>query len=174
MLSEFILPCLAASAITAIVTAFVTRLVTLNHQRTSIALDFEVKKSDLVESTKKSVASGEEFKNTLRNEYLRGRDEGQKAELQNFTIIYEPYQDLIEEYAGLKKRVEMGYDMQLYYSGLPIGQPTRRTTHKNIEFDKDRIDRIFDSELIGTLNNIAQLILNKGMNAKVLPKPSRK
>lgn len=174
MLYELFLPCLATAAITGLFTYFATKIITLKLHKTSVELDFEKQKRQLVEEAKKSVASGEEFANRLLNEYLRGKEDGQKLELQNLTIVYEPYQDLIEEYGGLKKRVEIGYDMQLYYSGLPIGQPTRRPTHKNIEFDKERIDRILDSELMSTLKNVTELILSKGINAKILPKPSRK
>ena len=82
--------------------------------------------------------------------------------------MYEPYQDTVEEYLGLKKRVEMGYSTQFYYSGLPIGVATRKMTHSNIAFDAAKIDKIMNSEVMGTLNGLCQLLVSKGMSGKVL------
>ncbi len=95
-----------------------------------------------------------DFLARLNNEYLRGKEDGRNEELGKFSIIYEPFQDIAEEFMGLKKRAELGYSVQLYYSGLPIGEPTRKITHQNVEYDDRKIDKLMNSELMGSLNNI--------------------
>lgn len=132
-------------------------------------LDFQTKKNALIDSTKNSIVDSPDFLARLNNEYLRGKDAGSKEELQRFSIIYEPFQEVAEEYMGLRKRAELGYSIQLYYSGLPIGESTRKTTHKNVEFDEKRIDKLLNSELMGSLNSMCQLLLTKGIGSKVLP-----
>lgn len=96
--------------------------------------------------------------------------DGKKAELQKFAIVYEPYQVLTEEYFGIKKRAELRYTMQLHYTGMPIGEPTRKSTHTNVEFDGGKIEKIMNSGLMSNLRSLCQLLGSKGMSGKILPR----
>ena len=96
------------------------------HYETIKALDFEKRRNALIDETKEIAILGPDFAARLDNEYRRGKEDGQKIELQKFAIVYEPYQEVTEEYFEIKKRADIGYGMQLHYAGLPIGEQTRR------------------------------------------------
>lgn len=168
-MDQLIITCLITAILTAFITWQIARRFAADHHATTSALNFQTKKNDLIDSTKTSIVDSPDFLARLNNEYLRGRDDGRKEELEKFSIIYEPFQDVAEEFMGIKKRAELGYSVQLYYAGLPIGEATRKTTHTNIKFDEERIDKLMNSELIGSLNGICQLLLTKGIGSKVLP-----
>jgi hypothetical protein len=106
----------------------------------------------------------------LDQEFHRGKEVGKSEELGKFTLSYEPFAETIEEYLGMRKRSTLGYDMQISYSGFPIGHKTRYITHQNIEYDEKRIDALLNNEVASTINNIIQLAATKGMGVKALPK----
>ena len=139
----------------AIGSAVITYLVTTNFHRRKVA----------------SGTSGEDHVLDLRleREFQKGKEAGRLEELANFTLTYEPFEERIEEYMGLKKRSTLGYNMQINYAGFPIGHRTRYVTHNNIEYDEKRINLLFNGELASAVNGIVQLAATKGMNAKALP-----
>ena len=159
--------------VTALTTWYLTQRFISRHHETEKALDFERQRNALIDQTKEKAVLGPDFEARLDNAYRKGKDDGQKSELQKFIIVYEPYQTLTEEYFGIKKRVELGYSMQLHYAGLPIGDATRKATHENVEFDDAKIDKIVNSELMSSLNGLCQLLGSKGMAGKVLPSRRR-
>ncbi len=110
----------------------------------------------------------------LDQEFHRGKEVGHSEELKKFTLTYEPFEERIEEYLGMKKRSTLGYNMQIHYAGFPIGEPTRRITHNNIAYDEKRIEALLNSEVISAINGLVQLVSTKGMNTKVLPHTSKK
>lgn len=110
----------------------------------------------------------------LDQEFHKGKEVGRTEELEKFTLAYEPFSETIEEYLGIKKRSTLGYDMQLYYSGFPIGHKTRYITHQNIEYDEKRVDALLDSEVASTISGIVQLAATKGMNTKTLPRRTKR
>lgn len=110
----------------------------------------------------------------LEREFQKGKEAGRLEELKSFTLTYEPFEERVEEYLGLKKRSTLGYHMQIHYAGFPIGHQTRYVTHNNIEYDEKRIESIFNSELVSAVNGIVQLAATKGMNAKALPGTRKK
>lgn len=105
----------------------------------------------------------------LESEFQKGKDAGRSEELSNFTLTYEPFAESIEEYMGLKKRSTLGYHMQIYYSGFPIGHQTRYITHTNIEYDEKRIEKLLNSEVASAINGIIQMANTKGMKTEKLP-----
>ena len=109
----------------------------------------------------------------LLNEFQKGKEAGKSEELNNFTLTYEPFSETIEEYMGMKKRSTLGYHMQLYYAGFPIGHQTRYVTHNQIAYDKDHIEKLLNSEVASTINTVIQLAATKGMKAKSLPKKEK-
>lgn len=116
--------------------------------------------------------SGEDHVLDLRldREFQKGKDAGRREELGNFTLTYEPFVETIEEYMGLKKRSTLGYDMQIHYSGFPIGHRTRYVTHNSIEYDEKRVDALLNNEVAAAVNGIVQLAASKGMGAKSMPR----
>lgn len=170
MQPEFFLVLIPSVIATALVTWYLTRLYISRHYETTQALDFERKRNALINETKQGAVVGPDFEARLDNSYRMGKEDGQKAELQKFAIVYEPYQVLTEEYFGIKKRAELGYTMQLHYAGMPIGEPTRKSTHTNVEFDEGKIEKIMNSDLMSNLSSLCQLLGSKGMSGKILPR----
>ncbi|MES2361346.1 MAG: hypothetical protein V4646_06050 [Pseudomonadota bacterium] len=119
--------------------------------------------------------SGEDHVLDLRldREFQKGKEAGRLEELGNFTLTYEPFVETIEEYLGLKKRSTLGYDMQIHYSGFPIGHRTRHVTHNSIEYDEKRVDALLNNEVAAAVNGIVQLAASKGMGAKSLPRTGK-
>jgi hypothetical protein len=173
MQADIFLTAIPAVTATALVTWYLTRRFVSQHYETTKALDFEKKRNALIDETKESAVLGADFAARLDNAYRQGKEEGHKAELQKFAIVYEPYQAITEEYFGIKKRAELGYTMQLHYAGLPIGQATTKTTHTNVEYDSAKIEKLMNSELMGSLNSLCQLLGSKGMSGKILPRKVR-
>lgn len=173
MSNQLLLQLIAAVICTALVTWYLTKRFISGHYESVNALDFEKKRNALINDVKGSAVIGPDFEARLDNEYRRGKDDGQKAELEKFAIVYEPYQALTEEYFGIKKRVELGYTMQLHYAGLPIGEATKKPTHTNVEFDDAKIEKIMDSELMSSLTGLCQLLGSKGISGKILPRKLR-
>lgn len=157
-------------ATTAPITWYLTRRFISHHYETAKALEFEKQRNGLIAETKDAATVSPDFAARLDNEYRRGKDDGQKAELAKLTIVYEPYQVVSEEWMGMKKRAELGYSMQLHYAGLPIGEPTRKVLREKVEYDQANIDKIMNNELIAGLGQMCQLLASKGMSGKVLPR----
>ena len=131
--------------------------------------DFEAKKNALVSETKAQLKIDDGQMAILQNEYLRGKIDGANEEISKFSVTYQPYSIVKEEYMGMKKRAEIGYEMQIFYDRFPVGDPTKRVTNEDVKFDQEVIDKIMNNELIGFLNNASQLMLAKGMKTKTLP-----
>lgn len=161
------------SFVAALVVALITFFITKSWVEKKYQLDFEVKKNYLVDDARRTTIGGGEVSARLENEYLRGVEDGRKSELEKFAITYEPYEEVIEEYLGIKRRVEVGYDMQLFYSGLPVGDSTRKVTHKNVEFDEKKLEKMMNNDVVGALNNLTQMMLTRGISSKVLPRKRR-
>lgn len=106
----------------------------------------------------------------LRDEFNRGAESGRAEELAKFSISYEPFSELHEEWMGMKKRARLGYDMQLSYNGLPVGHQARYVTHSNIEYNQENIDRLLNSEVAKAVSTVAQVVATKGIGTTTLPR----
>ena len=106
----------------------------------------------------------------LEREFQKGKEAGRAEELGKFTLTYEPFEERVEEYLGLKKRSTLGYHMQIHYAGFPIGHQTRHVTHNCIEYDEKRIEMLLNNDVASAVNGIVQLATTKGINAKALPR----
>ncbi|WP_152244530.1 MULTISPECIES: hypothetical protein [Xanthomonas] len=106
----------------------------------------------------------------LRDEFNHGVAFGRAEELARFSISYEPFSELHEEWMGMKKRARLGYGMQISYNGFPVGHQTRYVTHSNIEYNQENIDRLLNNEVATAVSAIAQLVATKGIGTKTLPR----
>ena len=167
---------LTTMILTAVVVAAVTYELTKRSCRKTIGVelerDFEAKRNSLVGEAKVQLRNDEGHIALLHNEYLRGKTDGANEEIAKFSVTFQPYSIVKEEYMGIKKRAELGYEMQIFYGQFPIGDPTKRITNEDVKFDQGVIDKLMNSEVMGFLNSVSQLMLTKGMNTKVLPKKS--
>lgn len=171
---EVIVFSLLAAFFASAITFLVTKKAVTANQKSALALDYEVKKSALIQEASGAVLQSDHYKDKLDLEYKRGFSDGQKAELDKFLITYEPFDRTVEEYLGIKKRVEIGYSSSIFYSGFKIAGPAREVTHENVEYNQERIEKILNSEVAGSINALAQFALSKGVNSKMLPRKSTK
>lgn len=120
-------------------------------------------------------ASLEEFKNSdefctrLSLEYSKGKEDGAAEELKKFQLTYTPV--VIDHENFITHKVDIGYDMQLHYSGFPIGEPTRRITHHK-EKSKDENIKMLLSAVDSLLNTI-QVAANRRIPITVNKTPKR-
>lgn len=91
---------------------------------------------------KKEIRQSEGYEAILAREYARGKCDGAKEELAKFQITYTPV--LVEGDNFFKKSTNVGYEMQMYYSGFPVGEPTRRITHHSEKSKDENINKIID------------------------------
>ena len=79
----------------------------------------------------------------LQLRYEEGVRDGAEQELQKFHITYTRVQ--IENDNFFQNTVDIGYDMQIHYSGLPIGEPTRRITHRDQKAKDENILKLLET-----------------------------
>jgi len=88
-------------------------------------------RTTLLEAQKQSAEAA------LEREFLRGKAAGAEEELARFEIRYQPI--LIDDDGFWNHSFEAGYEMQLHYAGLPVGDPTRRITHEQQKSNDENI-----------------------------------
>jgi hypothetical protein len=110
----------------------------------------------------------DDYKNNLENNYLKGKIDGAKEELEKFTFNYEPYVDIFETY--FRKTVEVGYQIQIFYNGMPIGDPTKRVVKHNEKFKDENVKHLVD-QVNETIKSIAQIGISKGIKVKTTDTP---
>lgn len=110
----------------------------------------------------------EEFKALLEVEYRKGVEEGEKKALGDFGLSYEPYVEVTDTF--LKRTADIGYMMQMFYKGLPIGDPMKRITSHEEKFKEDNLKYLIDT-VTGTLNNIMHMAAPLGIPVKVSQNP---
>ncbi len=110
----------------------------------------------------------DDYKNNLENNYLKGKIDGAEEELEKFTLIYEPFIDVFENF--FRKTVEAGYQMQILYQGLPIGDPTKRVTKYEEKFKEENVKYLVE-QVNETVKSIAQLGISKKIPVRTIEIP---
>lgn len=87
-------------------------------------------------------AKSDGLKATIELEYLRGKVDGAREELEKFQITYIPVVE--EEDSLFSHKFDAGYEMQLSYAGLPVGDPTRRITSHKEKFKDENVNKAID------------------------------
>lgn len=85
----------------------------------------------------------EEYKAILDNEYRKGIDEGAKKASEKLSIFYEPFVEITDSF--FKKTAEIGYIMQIRYSGLPIGGSIKRVTQREEKFKEENVNKLIET-----------------------------
>lgn len=169
-----VLQLLAAAFIVASVSFIFTKQYVRKYLLIEFERDFEIKKSDFLKSYKSELKGDEGQIAILEKEYLRGKVDGAKEELAKFNVTLQPYTMTKEEYFGLKKRVEIGYEMQISYAQFPIGKPSRNITSSDEKYDQEKIDRLLNSNAMSAITNMAQALMTKGMTTSILSNPAKR
>lgn len=99
----------------------------------------------------KLVVSKSYLKSRLKTEYLKGKEDGEAKALEKFTISYDPFIEVNDTF--FVKTAETGYIMQVFYNGLPFGEPTRRVL-EHVEKYKEENAKLIIESITNTLSNI--------------------
>lgn len=147
-----------------------TAIVALSSALVTAAVTYVFTKNAYIKRVSNTSVNTDDVLNLrLRDEFNRGATSGRAEELAKFSISYEPFSELSEEWMGMRKRARLGYDMQITYNGFPVGHKTRYVTHSNLEYNQENIDRLLNSEVATTVSAVAQLVATKGISTKTLP-----
>jgi len=84
----------------------------------------------------------EEFASILSAEYAKGKIAGAAEELQRFHITYTPV--IVDHETFFSHKIDGGFEMQLHYSGFPIGEPTRRITSHQEKSKDENINQLLE------------------------------
>lgn len=104
-------------------------------------------------STTEHKKNSEGFNALLENQYLRGKIAGACEELGKFDVRYSVV--TVEHDNFLKSTFDAGYEMQLFYSGLPVGEATRRITHHG---EKSKDENVM--KIVGVVEKILETLAN--------------
>ena len=112
----------------------------------------------------------DEFANLLALEHERGKRSGASEELKKFHITYTPV--LVDVESFISRKVDVGYDMQINYSGFPIGEPTRRITNHQ-QKSKDENVRLLLDTVNKTLELATEVASKSGIPITIGKSPKR-
>ena len=96
-----------------------------------------------IDEALKEYKESPDFKRVLENEYRRGKEEGQKVELRKFSIKYDTWVDYDDGF--FSSHYIDGYNMQLFYNNMPLGDPTRRVLTSNKKFKEENLRYLVDN-----------------------------
>jgi hypothetical protein len=85
-----------------------------------------------------------------------------ESELQIKYDFYENRQDKL-----IKKTLEIGYQQQIIFKGMPIGEPAIRILKKEVKYDADTILKI-KTEILNDLSRISVQTISQGIKS-ILP-----
>jgi hypothetical protein len=126
----------------------------------TLTLRFQQGRAEGAESALQKFKSSDEFETALSLEHAKGRIAGAEVELSKFLITYTPV--VVDHETWISHKVDIGYDMQLHYSGFPIGEPTRHITHHQEKSKDENINK-----LVGLATNTLELIASAASKQKI-------
>lgn len=141
-------------------------------QEYAATLQLQIEHAQL-EATKAAIQnfkSSDEFNALLSIEHAKGVKAGEEEERARFNITYTPI--VIDHENFWSHKVDVGYDMQIYYAGFPIGEPTRRITHHQEKSKDENINKLLNAAT-NTLDLIAATATKARIPVTINKKPNR-
>jgi hypothetical protein len=125
---------------------------TSDEYQSILTMEYSKGKTDGAKEGLENFRTSEDYQAILEGKYLKGKIDGTKEELERFQISYCPI--VIDNDKFFSHTFEGGYEMQLFYSGLPIGEPTRRITKHQEKSNDENINKFIEF-MLTTLNAIS-------------------
>lgn len=85
----------------------------------------------------------------------------------SLTLSYDPFVEVKE--GIFKKTAVSGYQLQIYFNGLPMGDPTRRVLNKEEKFKEENLQYLIE-QVNGVLQTIVELATPAGIPVKIAQK----
>jgi len=102
----------------------------------------------------------------VRAAYLGGKQDGIREESGRLEILITPFHYKESSWLGMKNVLTVGYQQQIVYRRLPIGEPQRVPIHYEETWDNNRVNQIL--QLATTAANAYAATLNAaGINASL-------
>lgn len=126
----------------------------------NLQLRIDYARSEAAELAIQNFKLSDEFNALLSIEHAKGKTAGAEEERARFNITYTPV--VIDHENFLSHKVDVGYDMQIYYAGFPIGEPTRRITHHQEKSKDENINK-----LLNAATDMLDLIADKATKSRI-------
>lgn len=110
-------------------------------------------------------------------DFLKGKELGEKQNIERFNVTYTPYIERNDSFFFAK--AEVGHQMQLFYNGLPIGQPNKTILKSDIKFKEENVN-ILREMITNSIKEVAATYASRGINyaindgVKVIKKGNKK
>jgi len=127
------------------------------------SLEADANDGDKIKSAMVDFKGSQEFKAMQELEYRKGWEIGQKEILAQFQIQYEKFSNVDDKW--FSSLVETGYCMQFFFSGLPIGDVTKRIIHAEKKVNKEAVKEILD-RVDRTVNNLIEVAKQSKISVK--------
>jgi hypothetical protein len=95
-----------------------------------------------VEKALQEYKESPEFRAIKENEYRRGEKDGEMSTLKKFEIRIDTWVDYKDSF--FNSYYTDGYNLQLFFNKLPIGDPTKRVLKKKKKFKEENLKLLFN------------------------------
>ncbi len=100
--------------------------------------EFHKGRKEGIEGALKEYKESPEFLAIKANEFSSGEKKGEQTTMSKFKIKYDIWQDYDDGF--FTTHYIDGYNMQLFFNNLPIGDPTKRVLKKESRFKKENLE----------------------------------
>lgn len=112
----------------------------------------------------------DEYDAMFNSVYRKGVEDGEKKALSRFSIKYDDYEKTIDSF--FNKKVNIGYTMQLFYEGLPIGDQMVKIIYHNEKVKEDNVKYLVET-VQETIQQIGMQASTKGIPVMISNKKSK-
>jgi hypothetical protein len=95
-----------------------------------------------IDAILKKQKESQHFKTEMEKNYLEGKKDGERDALEKISIQYEPVIKIKDGF--FRKKVTSGYQLQIFYNGFPVGDPTVRILQNEEKVKEEHIKLIMD------------------------------
>lgn len=128
-------------------------------------LDSQQEYSITYEECLQKIKASEEYHALLERAYLHGKADGVTAAIAKFVLSYEPFIEIEDHW--WKKKATSGYQLQIYYDGLPVGDATRRIVQKEEKYNEANYKYMVEF-VLNILSCISAAITPTGIPIKII------
>jgi hypothetical protein len=105
--------------------------------------------------------SSPDFDSVKKEAFLMGKEEGRRDELAKFTVKVSPWKDSDKRF--FKSVIKVGYTMQMFYGGIPLGDQMLRIEGTAAEVDKELVMQLIE-KVEHRAMEIAKVFMTQGMS----------
>lgn len=166
---DVILVMLIVAISASLVSVMITRKISSKKEyqmiKNQAMLDSQQEYSATYEECLNKIKTSEEYQALLEREYLHGKADGAQSTIAKFVLSYEPFIEIEDNW--WKKKATSGYQLQIYYEGLPVGDATRRIVQKEEKYNEANYKNMVEF-VLKILSCIAAAVSPTGIPIKII------